>query len=31
MVFALRGGSHFQLLTWEPVPTRQELRKLPAE
>src|SRR5947208_4665752 len=31
MVFALRGGSYFQLLTWEPVPTRQELRKLPAE
>ena len=31
IVFALRGDSHFQLLTWEPDPTRQELRKLPAE
>ena len=31
IVFALGGSSYFQLVTWEPGPTRQGLRKLPAD
>jgi UDP-GlcNAc:undecaprenyl-phosphate GlcNAc-1-phosphate transferase len=31
MVFALRGGSHFQFLTWEPVPNPARITEVAAE